>query len=96
MSRTVSIVEILQRIGVEKVEVQPLLDALTGATGGNDKDTRITFLAPRRLFTPDDAVNKKPRYLPLVVWLPMLDVDRVNAELDARPAQAAPQKGGEG
>lgn len=76
-----SIVELLQRVGDDKVFVQNLTENMTGARKKKNGDVAVTFVTGDQYFGINERAFGEPvPYVGLVVWLPREDVERVKAE----------------
>lgn len=62
-----SIIELLNKVGIENVKVQPLNTSLTNSRETKHKDTELTF-ATNQLSTTDVAMGTGP--IGLVLWIP--------------------------
>lgn len=62
-----TIIELIERVGLENVKVQFLDESITGATA-TKRYTRVTFMTNE--MSPGDLMQEKPRMLGIVLWLP--------------------------
>lgn len=75
--KPMGIIELLQRIGEEKVLIQNLLNDMTNITAGK-RETKITFATNQ--LTPGEVAFGVPKMHALVIWMPTDEVDRARRE----------------
>ncbi len=75
--RHLGIIELLTRVGEERVQLQGLNDAISNARQGKRGVTFITF--GTQLLTPGDLISDEQDVF-LVVKLPRADVERAKRE----------------
>lgn len=75
--RPLGIIELLTRVGEERVQLQGLNDAISNARQGKRGVTFITF--GTQLLTPNDLISDEQDVF-LVVKLPRADVERAKRE----------------
>ena len=63
-----SIVDLLNHIGVENVQVQPLIDAMKDAQMNKRGETEITFYT--RAITVTEILLDDPKMVGMILWLP--------------------------
>lgn len=73
--------EFLSRIGDDNIKFQNVVHDLKGIQlVRKGKETQITFLTDPAFITPNDVMSGKPRYMGIVLWLPMELVEKAKAE----------------
>ena len=79
---SLSIIELLQRVGVDKVFVQNLAENCTGAKARKDGTSVVSFVTGAEYCSPSTLLSSHPAYMGIVVWLPY------DAALEAKRAAA--------
>lgn len=76
-----SIIELLEQVGVDRVRVQPLMEVLTNVRSRKRGGTEVSFMTDSSIFAPFDVLDT-PRNVGLIVWLPEPDVARVRSGIN--------------
>lgn len=63
-----TIIELIETIGVDNIFVQPLNECVTNITLKKNGDSTVTFLTNK--LKPIDLVSRTSQYTGLVLWVP--------------------------
>ena len=81
---SLSIIELLEGVGVDKVKVQFIQACVSGARTRKGGEVEVSFFTDPSNFAPSDLVMPTPRNVGMIVWMPAEDVVRVQASHKAR------------
>jgi hypothetical protein len=95
---SLSIIELLERVGVERVSVQNLLLSLASVRTRKGGQVEVSFFTGTDNLSCNEAAGLDPvRNVGLILWLPVADVKRAKQEHEAahHTAGGAPAAGAE-